>query len=115
LVVPTTDQKGAIAEMAVIKAAMTVGIGVLRPWTPERYDLIFDLRPKRLRVLVQVGGSSRRRRRGSLPLVPPNARPSGLPGSHTSEEVDRIAAYGAELMVHLRLRAPMNNQRSGIH
>jgi len=35
----TSDQKGAIAEMAVIKAAMTLGIGVLRPWTPERYDL----------------------------------------------------------------------------
>jgi len=27
----TSDQKGAIAEMAVIKAAMTLGIGVLRP------------------------------------------------------------------------------------
>jgi hypothetical protein len=46
----TSDQKGAIAEMAVIKAAMTLGIGVLRPWTPERYDLIFDLRPKLPRV-----------------------------------------------------------------
>jgi hypothetical protein len=46
----TTDQKGAIAETAIALAAIKLGIGVFRPIGDERYDLIFDLRPKLCRV-----------------------------------------------------------------
>ena len=47
----TTDQKGAVAESAVIHAAIKLGIGVFKPLTDgERYDLIFDLRPRLVRV-----------------------------------------------------------------
>lgn len=47
----TTDQKGSIAETAITAAAARLGIGVYRPITDgERYDLIFDLRPRLLRV-----------------------------------------------------------------
>jgi hypothetical protein len=36
----TTDQKGAIAETAIIHAAVKLGIPVARPVLPVRYDLI---------------------------------------------------------------------------
>jgi hypothetical protein len=46
----TTDQKGAIAEAAVAHAAIALGVGVARPLAPERYDLIFDLGARLVRV-----------------------------------------------------------------
>ncbi|MBD0348648.1 MAG: hypothetical protein ICV59_05815, partial [Thermoleophilia bacterium] len=46
----STDQKGAIAETAIAHAAVALGIGVSKPVGDERYDLIFDLRPRLLRV-----------------------------------------------------------------
>jgi hypothetical protein len=46
----TTDQKGAIAEAPIALAAIELGIGVSRPLGDERYDLIFDLRARFLRV-----------------------------------------------------------------
>ncbi|MFL5950587.1 MAG: group I intron-associated PD-(D/E)XK endonuclease [Gaiellaceae bacterium] len=46
----TTDQKGAVAKLAIAKAAADLGIGVWAPFTVERYDLIFDLRPRLIRV-----------------------------------------------------------------
>jgi hypothetical protein len=45
----TTDQKGAIAEAAIVAAAIEAGIGVARPFVDERYDLIFDLGTSLLR------------------------------------------------------------------
>jgi hypothetical protein len=39
----TTDQKGAVAELAIASAAAELGIGVWGAHTVERYDLIFDL------------------------------------------------------------------------
>jgi hypothetical protein len=42
----TTDQKGAIAELAIARAAAELGIGVWGAYTVERYDLIFDLCPE---------------------------------------------------------------------
>jgi PD-(D/E)XK endonuclease len=47
----TTDQKGAIAESAIVHAAVKLGVGVYKPLTDgERYDLILDLRPQLVRV-----------------------------------------------------------------
>ncbi len=49
--VVTTDQKGAIAETAIVHRAVLRGIGVLRPLNEaERYDLVFDLKPGLVRV-----------------------------------------------------------------
>lgn len=40
----STDQKGAIAESAIVHAAIELGIGVLEPLTDgHRYDLVIDL------------------------------------------------------------------------
>ena len=72
----TTNQKGALAEAAVIKAAVEAHVGVLLPLSVERYDLVLDLRPRLLRVqckwAVREGtvvvircATSRRTRRGS--------------------------------------------------
>src|SRR5437016_6747636 len=93
----TTDEKGAIAELAIAHAASKVHIGVFKPLTDgERYDLIFDLRPQLLRVqckwalkqgaVVAIWCQSNRRTRAGMV-----ARP------YTRHEIDAIAAYCAEL------------------
>jgi hypothetical protein len=46
----TTNQRGAIAEAEIVSAALKLGIGVFSALHDERYDLVFDLRPKLLRV-----------------------------------------------------------------
>jgi hypothetical protein len=53
LSVLTTNQKGAIAEAAVAKEAIQLGIGVYSPYGDERCDFIFDLRPRLVRVQVK--------------------------------------------------------------
>jgi len=88
----TTDQKGAIAETAIALAAIKLGIGVFRPIGDERYDLIFDLRPKLCRVqckwatrygdVVVVRSCSSRRARAGL-----------VRRLYTPEEIDAFAAY----------------------
>jgi hypothetical protein len=46
----TTDQKGAIAELAIVQAAVELDIGVYRPMAEGgRYDLIFDVRGRLFR------------------------------------------------------------------
>ena len=46
----TTNQKGAIAEEAIAAEAVKLGITVCRPNLDARYDLIFDLGSRLLRV-----------------------------------------------------------------
>ena len=46
----TTNQKGAIAETAIIHEATKLGLGVFKSIADERYDLIFDLNPELIRV-----------------------------------------------------------------
>jgi hypothetical protein len=46
----TTNQRGAIAEAELVSAALKLGIGVFSAVHDERYDLVFDLRPRLLRV-----------------------------------------------------------------
>ena len=93
----TTDQKGAIAETAIVHAATKLGIDVYRPAREGgRYDLIFDLEPNLVRVqckwaaryddvLVIRCYSCRRAREGM--------RQRG----YTPDEIDAIAAYSLEL------------------
>jgi hypothetical protein len=126
----TTNQKGAIAETAIVLAAMKLGIGVFKPLTDgERYDLIFRIGSELVRVqcktAVKVGHglkvpcySARRCRDGFL------KRP------YTAEETDAIAAYSRELdrcyylplsrfkrrtYIQLRLAPTRNNQRHRIN
>lgn len=126
----TTDQKGAIAEAAIVLEAIKLGIGVFKPLSDgERYDLIFDLRPRLVRVqckwAVRSGDAvivrcfSCRYERGQMTRR-----------SYTPDEIDALAAYCPEIercyllpvalvagrrVIHLRLTPARNNQRSGIN
>jgi hypothetical protein len=46
----TTNQKGAVAETAVMHECAKLGIPVLRPLDDQRYDLMLDLGSDVLRV-----------------------------------------------------------------
>jgi hypothetical protein len=124
----TTDQKGVVAETMIAAIALAAGVGVSKPLGDERYDLIFDISGRLLRIqckwAVRLGEvvviRCRRVRRGREGLI----RRQYLP-----DEIDAIAAYCAEVgacyflphelsveraAVQLRLAPTRNNQASGI-
>lgn len=125
----TTNQKGAIAEAAIAKEAIALGIGVYRPYGDERCDLIFDLRPRLVRVQCKwaprdgdvIVARLYSARRTATGLV---HRP------YSSEEIDAFALYCPETgrcyyldvadfdgrnSVVLRLDLTRNNQSSGVN
>src|SRR6266849_2675629 len=61
----TTSQKGAIAEAAIAFEATKLGVGVYVPLADTRYDLIFDLHPRLVRVQCKWAS-----RRGDVIVVP---------------------------------------------
>jgi hypothetical protein len=125
----TTNQRGAIAEAEIVSAALKLGIGVFSSVHDERYDLVFDLRPALLRVQCKTATlsgnvivircySCRRNAEGLLKRL------------YTSDEIDAVAAYCAQLdrmffvlaeridgrsHIQLRLRPPKNNQTIGVN
>ena len=125
----TSDQKGAIAESAVLHAAVKLGIGVSKPLSDgERYDLVFDLRPRLIRVQCKWAT-----RRGQVVCVrccsSRRGRERHLRRCYTSEEVDAIAAYCPDVErcyllpasiidgraeLSLRLGSTKNGQQLGI-
>jgi PD-(D/E)XK endonuclease len=125
----TTDQKGAVAELAIAKAAADLGIGVWGSFTVERYDLIFDLRPRLVRVqckwapcdgeVVTVRCYRNRRNRDGL-----------LRQFYSPDDIDAYAAYCPDMdrcyflpietfcnriAIQLRLSPAKNNQSSRIN
>ncbi len=124
----TTDQKGALAEQAIALAALRAGVGVFRPLGDERYDLIFDLRPRLYRVqckwAARIGDvvviRTRTARRARSGLVYRYYEPG---------EIDAVAAYCLDTdrcyllphalsvgraAVQLRLAPARNNQQTGV-
>jgi PD-(D/E)XK nuclease superfamily protein len=126
----STDQKGAIAESAIAHAAIKLGVSVSKPLADgERYDLIFDLHDRLVRVQCKwanlVGDviaarcySCRRTRDGQLKR------------GYSAEEIDAVALYCSELdrcfffpvdwlsgraTIQLRLGPTRNNQQTGIN
>ena len=126
----TTDQKGAIAETAIILAAVKLGVDVYRPvFEGGRYDLIFGLREQLLRVQCKWA-----RRYGDVVAVrcysSRRSRDGFVKRSYTPDEVDAIAAYcpdlercyflplasfGSRVQIHLRLGPARNNQKLGMN
>jgi hypothetical protein len=125
----TTDQKGAIAEAAIALAAIELGIGVSRPLGDERYDLVFDLGTRFLRVQCKWAS-----REGEIVLVRSyscrRTRDGLLRRPYSTDEIDAVAAYCAELdrcyllpgqlfggraVIHLRLEPTRNNQKLGVN
>ena len=126
----TTDQKGSVAEAHIVAAAVDLGVGVFKPLSDgERYDLIFDLRQKLIRVQCKWAT-----RQGDVVLVRCRRcrrTASGLlHRGYTAEEIDAFAAYCAQLdrcfvipidacagrmAIQFRLAPSRNNQRTGIN
>ena len=123
------SQKGAAAEAAIAAAALELGLTVLRPLCEgRRYDLVFDLELRLLRVQCKLA----QRVGGALAIRLQTCRytPSGyVHTSYTADEIDAIAAYSPDLRecflipasevsdrraIHLRLDPAKNNQARGI-
>jgi hypothetical protein len=126
----TPNQKGTIAETAVIHAAAKLDVPVLKPVNDGlRYDLAFDLGHRILRVQCKWAA-----RRGDCISV--NARtcrrgPDGfIRSTYSSDDVDVVAAYCAEVdscyaipidrlagrpSITLRLSPTRNNQQKGVN
>ena len=124
----TTNQKGFIAETAILHECAVLYVPVARPLDDQRYDLVLDLGQKLLRVqckwAARVGNvvsiRTRTCRRARVGLIHRTYRP---------EEIDAIAAYCPDTgrcyllphelsvdraMVQLRLEPTKNNQAAGI-
>jgi PD-(D/E)XK endonuclease len=125
----TTNQRGAVAETAVIHEAVRLGIGVFTPVMDERYDLIFDLRPGLLKIQCKTAVL-----RGEVIVIRCYSCRRSATGlvkrPYAAEDVDAFAAHcaalrrtfllpmawmGGRTVVQLRLRPTINNQSSGIN
>ena len=90
------NQEGAIAEAAISYAAVELGIGVPKPTSDERYDLIFDLRPALIRVQCKWGT----REDDIVSIRFYSSRRSGggfVKDYYAADEIDAIAEHCAEL------------------
>jgi len=125
----TTNQKGAVAETAIVHAAVQLGIGV---WWPvsghERYDLIFDFGSKLMRVQCKM--ATRRGSVLSVRLYRCRRTATGLlKRVYSADEADAFAAFSPETgrcyyldmadfaghtEASLRLEPTRNNQNAGI-
>ena len=125
----TTNQKGTVAETAIIHEAVKLGIVVSRPLDDARYDLVLDVPSGLMRVqckwtprigdvIVVRTQSNRRAREGFRRTL------------YTLDQIDAVAGYcpetatcyllPAELFsgtsqIHLRLEPTRNNQSARIH
>jgi hypothetical protein len=88
----TTDQKGAIAEAEIAAAAISLGVGVSRPLAPQRYDLVFDVGSRLLRVQCKWGT-----RLGEVVVIRCRSCRRGPGGfvyrDYERDEIDAVAAY----------------------
>jgi PD-(D/E)XK nuclease superfamily protein len=129
-IVSESTIKGAIAEIAVMAAAVELGFGVLRPVVEgRRCDLVIDTGPDLLRVQCKWAP-----RKGAVIVVHLNTcrhTPRGyVRSTYGPDEVDGIAVYCQELKrcfylpieavagrsaMHLRLRRAANNQEAAIN
>jgi PD-(D/E)XK nuclease superfamily protein len=126
----STNHKGNVAEAAIAAAAIKLGIDVLKPLVEHtRYDLIFDIDGRLLRVqckwaprngevvVVNLAGF-RYTARGHVRSV------------YSADEIDAVAVYCEELNqcyllpidlvdgmrgLHLRLAPPRNGQRAALN
>ena len=126
----STDQKGAIAELAIARAATELGIDVYRPMGEGgRYDLIFDLIDRLVRVQCKWAN-----RRGDVVVVRCYSTRRGRQGllkrPYAEGEIDALAAFCPDLdrcyylpyervvnrtQLDLRLTHSRTNQRVGIN
>ena len=124
----TTNQKGLVAETAIVHECVKRGVGVARPLDDAPYDLILDLGTRLLRIQCKWAV-----RRGAVIVIPTRRCRRGREGhihrSYGVDEIDAVAAYCPETgccyllphelsvdraVVQLRLAPAKNNQITGI-
>jgi hypothetical protein len=126
----STNQKGAIAETAIMHHAVRLGIEVYRPVVEGgRYDLIFGLDSGLLRIQCKWAA-----RKGDVVVVNCISCRRGREGfvrrRYTADEIDAFAAYCVDVdrcfilpiaefpaqgAIQLRLGPTRNNQKAGIN
>jgi prevent-host-death family protein len=124
------NHKGAVAEAKIAAAAIELGVAVLKPLSEHgRYDLVFDLGHRLLRVQCKWA-----KRKGDVVAIQVGGNylsPRGyVRSTYAPDEVDAIAAYCGDLgecyllpielvtgqyTLHMRLAAPKNGQRAALH
>ena len=126
----TSNHKGAVAEAKIAAAAIKLGVPVLKPMSEHgRYDLVFDLGERLLRVQCKWAN-----RKGDVVSVYVGGSYLSANGyvrsTYAADEIDAVAAYCGDLDecyllpielvagqygVHLRLAPARNGQRAGLH
>ena len=128
----TSNDKGNIAEAAIALEAIRLGIDVLKPVAEHgRYDLLFDLGDRVMRVQCKWGSLDRDLGVVCVRVGGSRYTPNGyVTSTYSIDEVDAVAVYCAELeetflvpihvaagkrQMHLRLEPPRNRQRASIN
>jgi PD-(D/E)XK nuclease superfamily protein len=124
----TTNQKGWIAETAVVHECAKLGVPVAKPFDDQRYDLILDCGARLLRVQCKWAA-----RNGDVVIVrlysARRAREGLRRSFYSSAEIDAFAAYCDDIRtcyflrledvarseIRLRLGPTLNNQSKGVH
>ncbi len=130
--VETSNTKGAIAEQAIVLAAMKLNVPVLRPVGEHgRADLALDIGGRLWRVQVKAGKLSKARDVVIVHTSTSRYTPRGyVSTTYSAQEIDLIGVYGAELdrcflipisvvedryAIQLRLTPARNAQRACIN
>lgn len=128
----TSNDKGNIAEAAITLEAIKLGIDVLKPIAEHgRYDLVFDLGDRLLRVQCKWGAYKREQGIITVRVGGSRHTPSGyLRSTYSAREIDAVAIYCGELKetflvpievaagrsaLRLRVTPPRNSQRASIN
>lgn len=128
----TSNDKGNIAEAAIALEAIKAGIDVLKPVAEHgRYDLLFDLGHRVLRVQCKWGALDRELGVICVRVGGSRHTPKGyVTSTYSATEVDAIGVYCGELdkcfvvpirlvegkrQLHLRVSPPRNSQRACIN
>jgi hypothetical protein len=126
----TSTEKGAVAESAITAHAIRHGIFVLRPLVEgRRYDLVFDVGGRLLRVQCKWGNVKGGVVLAHLGTCRHTPRDGYVRTTYSASEIDLFAIYAAGLekvfavpigdvegqhQVHLRLAPSRNNQAIGV-
>jgi hypothetical protein len=121
----TSDQKGALAELAIMTEALRLGVEVYKPcFEGGRYDLIFGVDSRLLRI--QCKWATVRKNVVTIRCYSSRRAADGyIKRAYSSSEIDALAAYCPDLerrflvpitridgrpTVHLRVAPTRNNQ-----
>ena len=128
----SSNQKGGIAETAILAAATKLGVPVLRPVVEHaRYDLAFEIGDEILRVQCKWGALDRDGAIIKVSLRSSWCTPTGYEHrQYQPDEIDLVAVYCGDLDrcyllphelvvgrsgIWLRLRPPKNAQKASVN